>query len=43
MGACSHHGGVNHTKGFIAFFISTAIAAYLFFKIDEMDTRKIKN
>lgn len=43
MGACSHHGGVNHTPGFIAFFISTAIAAYLFFKIDEMDTRKIKN
>ncbi|WP_407242105.1 hypothetical protein [Escherichia coli] len=41
MGACSHHGGVNHTRGFIAFSFPRPLPP-IFFKIDEMDTRKIK-
>ncbi|MDM3689583.1 hypothetical protein O9501_18315 [Proteus mirabilis] len=42
MGACSHHGGVNHTSGLIAFILATIVSGWLFFKMDEVETRKIR-
>lgn len=42
-GACSHHGGINNIPGVISFFIATAIALFLFFKLDQIDTNKSVN
>lgn len=43
MGACSHHGGVDHTSGIIAFIVSTTIAFYIFFKLDKIETLRFAN
>lgn len=42
MGACSHHGGVNHTSGFIAFIFATIVSGWLLFKMNEVESRKIR-
>lgn len=42
MGACSHHGGVNHIPGLIAFILATITSGWLFFKMDEIESRKVR-
>lgn len=42
MGACSHHGGVNNMPGLIAFILATIVSGWLLFKMDEVESRKIR-
>lgn len=42
MGACSHHGGINNTPGLIAFILATVVSGWLLFKMDEIESRKIR-